>query len=76
MASVDELPVEEAGTCKLPPVTVPRCSIILGPIDLLGGKLEYKTLDMMAELGIDLTALRWTRTEGGNAFRQYRLFTS
>ena len=71
----DELSVEEAGACTLPPASVPSSSIILGPIDLVEGMITHKTLDTIIELDIDITGLTWTRTDGGNAFRQYRLYT-
>ena len=60
---------------QMPAAPVPRSSVLLGPIDLDDGKITFQTLDKPADLGFELTGLRWTRTKLGNAHRQYRLFT-
>ena len=61
---------------EMPPLVVPRSSIIFGPTDLDDGKLTLKTLDVLVDKGLDLTGLTWTRTGLGNVYRQYRLFAS
>ena len=71
----EDLSLQEAADCVMPPAAVPRASILLGPIDLEDdGKLRFQTLDELADAGIDVTSLIWTRTELGNAYRQYRLY--
>ena len=72
----DQFAIADMENYKMPPASVRRSSILLGPVDLDDdGKITFQTLDKLADLGLDLTGLRWTRTKFGNAYRQYRLFT-
>ena len=71
----EQITVDEVENYEMPPASMPRSSILLGPIDLDDGKITFQTLDKLADLGLDLTGLHWTRTKLGNAYRQYRLFT-
>ena len=69
------LALAAAGHYKTPYVQFSKDEVLIGPIELDGGKLPFAVLDELVDVhNIDITGLRWTRTTLGNVYRSYRLF--
>ena len=59
----------------MPDVQFSKDEVLIGPIELDGGKLPFAVLDELVDVhSIDITGLRWARTTHGSAYRSYRLF--
>ena len=55
----DQIATADMENYKMPPASVRRSSILLGPVDLDDdGKITFQMLDKLADLGLDLTGLR------------------
>ena len=69
------LALADAGHYIMPDVQFSKDEVLIGPIELDGGKLPFAVLDELVDVhNIDITGLRWTRTTEGNVYRSYRLF--
>ena len=73
--NLSNLALADAGHYKMPDVQFSKDKVLIGPIELDGGKLPFGVLDQLVdEHNIDVTGIRWTRTTHGNVYRSYRLF--
>ena len=70
----ESLPLSSAVEVKLPPVLLEPANMLITNVEIDGGKIPYSAFDTLrADFGIDVTALQYSQTEGGNAYRSYVL---
>ena len=69
------LALADAGHYKMPDVQISQNEVLIGPIELDGGKLPFAVLNELVDVhNMDITGLSWTRTTLGNVYRSYRLY--
>ena len=70
----ESLPLSSAVDVKLPPILLEPANMLITNVEIDGGKIPYSAFDTLrADFGIDVTALQYSQTAGGNAYRSYVL---
>ena len=70
----ESLPLASANDVELPPILLKPSNILITNVEIDGGRVPYSVFDTLrADHGIDVTALQYSQTAGGNAYRSYAL---
>ena len=70
----ENLPLERVADVKLPPVLLEPANMLITNVEIDGGKVPYSVFDTLrADHDIDVTALQYSQTPGGNIYRAYVL---